>query len=126
MLDPLLPKCHICFEEFDKHGIPIPDCTPCKYPEMTLLAENYEAWEMWIEMQGQLTNLSPAGSSPYFALNLHSFVLMCRIKKVRDVEETWEKVKLIFETWQKIRERGSATQRSLDAATSMQRAPRGR
>lgn len=75
-------------------------------------------------MQSQLTNLAGAGSAPFFVLNLQSFVLLCQMKGIDDMETTWTKIKIIFNAWQKIRERGSSTQRSLDAATAMQRGRR--
>jgi hypothetical protein len=71
----------------------------------TLMSENQEAWEVWCHVMGQMINLAPMSSEPFFILDFHALSLVMEWLRVEEKESCYRKVRLLFSIWQKFTRR---------------------
>ena len=111
MLDPGKRKCHQCYEDRDKWGIPIPNCLdpdgdgkPCQYPEISrsLMSENLYAVDLWQKWATHLIRTEASLSGVIYTLNLGLLREILEEEGQESRMSIIKKVAAIFQEWRTI------------------------
>ncbi len=119
MLDPAKRKCHLCYEEQEKYGVPIPNCLnlegdgkECEYPiiSTSLERENYTAWDLWAKYPDQILQLEGGGMvGAIFTLNLVSLNCLMELSGINDRIDTYRKIRIIYNVWRELKDNEERT-----------------
>jgi hypothetical protein len=123
MLDPGKRKCHSCYQDQERYGIPIPNCLnpdgdgkACQYPEVSrsLMEENIRAWDLWAGNAEQIIRVDVSMAGAMFTLNLESLRCLMEMMGIEDQVGTYRKIRVIFNEWHRINHpKESETEKSM-------------